>query len=998
MIDSMHGDHLPDRVSASIPPLVGRGRELGLLRAALDSALAGRGRLVLISGEAGIGKTALIGELALEATTAGALVLPGHCYDLTMTPPYGPWLEITDQYRPDGEPPAPPDGLRRGAGNVDLASQSDLLEEARTFFAAVATRQPTVLVLEDLHWADPASLDLLRYLVRYIRQQPILLVATYRSEEVTARHPLYPLLPLLVRETDAERLDLRHLNDEDVRALVAARYPLPDDDETRLATYLNRHAEGNPLYIREVLRTLQEEGLLQRVAGRWILGELAQVTVPPLIQQMIAARAGRLSEEARGLLSVAAVIGHETPIALWSEVTAVPEEMLLDTIEGAVAANFLEVTRDGTGVRFVHSLVRAALYESILPVRRRRWHQLTAERLAAVSQPDPDAVAYHFQQAGDERAARWLIRAGERATHAYAWHTAVERFDAALEFTGDMTEHGRLLYRMGRLLRYSDQVRGFQYLTRAKAAAERANVPGLRAFAAIDMGHMLCLGGEAHRGLALMAEGMELIDRLDSEAVSAIADIVLDTVQVARTPPGGIAQDSDWVRWNPRRGAYVVWLAIQGRLSEAEALAETLTRAPDSINSGSADVASVMADAWNALGHVYGLTGRPHDAEGAFTRARTLYASIQHYSQVAAMSHLCLTIVALRFAPADLALRRRLLEDMEAAVSQAPETLATDVWLGFGRMPVLFLSGMWMEAKALGELMLRTPAGGYTLDHICALARGQGRSAEAWDMIRRGLPDGPPSEPDRTPLINGAGLQRVAVELALDAGALELATEWIAAHQRWLDRSGAESLRPSHELLLARYERVAGHHDLAIRHAERALELASAPVQPFAIIAARRALGELLTAAGRQVEAAEHLEQALDLADDCAAPFERALTLLALAELRVAFGTAEQACELLEEARAICEPLSAAPTLTRIDSVLHQLTSRGTRSGHPAGLSAREVEVLRLVAQGMTDREVGAELFISHHTVARHVSSILNKIGVDSRTAAATWAVRNSLT
>jgi DNA-binding CsgD family transcriptional regulator len=158
-----------------------------------------------------------------------------------------------------------------------------------------------------------------------------------------------------------------------------------------------------------------------------------------------------------------------------------------------------------------------------------------------------------------------------------------------------------------------------------------------------------------------------------------------------------------------------------------------------------------------------------------------------------------------------------------------------------------------------------------------------------------------------------------------------------------------------------------------------------------------RALGELETADHNFTAAEYHLLKSLSLAENCAAPFERALTLLTVAELRAAQKNYVEARSLLDAVRSICESISAQPALTRAESLKMRISGRGWAMEAPAGLTPRECEVLRFVARGMTDREIADALFISHHTVARHVSHILNKLDVDSRTAAATCAVRNGV-
>ena len=211
---------------------------MAILGEHLAAALAGQGSLALIGGEAGIGKTALAEALCHEAEERGALVLVGRCYDLTETPPYGPWIELFERCcATEDHPPLPAAFAERGTIGA-VTSQAALFQQVRDFLGAVAASRPLVLLLEDLHWADPASLDLLRHQARYLASATLLLVATYRTEEVATDHPLAALLPALVREGKAERLDLRRLDDDAVRILVAARYPLRDGDRERLIAYL----------------------------------------------------------------------------------------------------------------------------------------------------------------------------------------------------------------------------------------------------------------------------------------------------------------------------------------------------------------------------------------------------------------------------------------------------------------------------------------------------------------------------------------------------------------------------------------------------------------------------------------------------------------------------------------------------------------------------------------------------------------------------------------
>ncbi len=232
--------------------LAGRAEEEGRLR----------GTLALISGEAGIGKTALTRAVGWAARERGALVLTGRCYDLTETPPYGPWADLAAWLPPPDDPMLAPAALFSPTATAQRVSQLDLFARFSELLLALTSRQPLVIILDDLHWTDPASLELLRFLAARLQHLPILIVATYRDDELRRTHPLYRFLPLIVRELSPLRLELHRLTHGAIRALVRGRYPLPPADEVRLVIYLEEHAGGNPLYLGEVLRALAEAGTL----------------------------------------------------------------------------------------------------------------------------------------------------------------------------------------------------------------------------------------------------------------------------------------------------------------------------------------------------------------------------------------------------------------------------------------------------------------------------------------------------------------------------------------------------------------------------------------------------------------------------------------------------------------------------------------------------------------------------------------------------------------
>lgn len=363
--------------------LVGRAYERGRLHEVLAALVAHRGGLILISGETGIGKTALIRILAHEATERGVLVIQGHGYRELETRPYGLWRDLfahwpeqspdkrqqstTDNPATDRVPVPNLDGLAASADKIAMAAQ------LHDFFAAVA-HSPLCLIFEELQWADAASLELLRHVAQRLTTKPILMVATYRDEGIGRQHPLYGLLPVLTRETDPLRLRLAPLDDTAVQTMIWARYGLAADDEARLLAMLSKRGEGNPLFITELLRTGEETGVLRRVQTSdrdMQLGNVDELGIPPIVQQILDTQIAALGTETARLLAIAAILGHEVNLEIWGEVAGIDEEALLELIERTIATGIIKELPDGSAITFRHTLIREALYASLSSPRRR---------------------------------------------------------------------------------------------------------------------------------------------------------------------------------------------------------------------------------------------------------------------------------------------------------------------------------------------------------------------------------------------------------------------------------------------------------------------------------------------------------------------------------------------------------------------------------------------------------------------------------------------------
>jgi DNA-binding CsgD family transcriptional regulator len=312
------------------------------------------------------------------------------------------------------------------------------------------------------------------------------------------------------------------------------------------------------------------------------------------------------------------------------------------------------------------------------------------------------------------------------------------------------------------------------------------------------------------------------------------------------------------------------------------------------------------------------------------------------------------------------------------------------------------LEGRWTQAhdaatRLIGDRYI--PARKLRLWLAGFLGREQGNHTLmelAWSDIDGTLTDGQATEPGSRHFQYSISAQRLAAALALDARQHEQAHAWLEMHDRWMAWSGAVLGKAEARLLWSRYYLELDELDRAQEHARAALSHASNPRQPLVLIAIQRFLGQVAIRLGRLEEAAEHLSASLDSATACELPFEIALTQLAQAELAVETRNIEVARELLVSVRVTCEPLGAQRALTRVTD-LEQRLSTASRPRYPAGLTQREVEVLRLVAGGLTDAEVANELYLSPRTVSSYLSSVFNKLGVNSRTAAAAFAIREGL-
>ncbi|MEZ4524049.1 MAG: response regulator transcription factor [Thermomicrobiales bacterium] len=435
-----------------------------------------------------------------------------------------------------------------------------------------------------------------------------------------------------------------------------------------------------------------------------------------------------------------------------------------------------------------------------------------------------------------------------------------------------------------------------------------------------------------------------------------------------------------------------LWYATMGRLDDA---IETNRRSfamlvADSPTSGSH--AAILH--WGA-GLTYASLGDPDRAAQAFRRSRDVFKSIRQNFHAGNVTAYELKYITLRYFADDLDQRSEKASELLAFGQNDLASVTNDppdVFLS----PLYLITGQWDELRRM-ELEARhlTRSVMFFFAAHTVLAeyfRRIGCVAEAREAVRDCFPRGPEVNPEDSQyrFEEALELQRIAADLALDGGDPDEALPWIRRRHQWLDWSGRVLGLAEQSILESRYHSLIKQEDRARDHAVEAVQRAENPRQPLALLQGHLMLGEVLTRLGDLVASKKSLQQALDLALACDAPYERALVQLAFAELHQAAGDDAAIGRGLAEARRVFEKLGAAPALERLRSIQSQVVSAGRQApGSTEGLSEREIEVLRHVAEGMTDREIGERLFISPRTVGQHLRSIFNKLDVNSRTAAA---------
>ncbi|MET3441859.1 DNA-binding CsgD family transcriptional regulator [Variovorax paradoxus] len=969
-------------------PFVGRRGELQLTHDALGGALAGRGRVVMLSGEAGIGKTRLAQEVATLALRRGMLTLWGRCLEEPGAPPFLPWTRAMQAcLRACRDERLPALLGREAAAAVEIApelaerlpagtavpaigegdqARFRLFAAVAHFWRQVATLRPLLLILDNLHWADASSLRLLAFIAQDVGESRILLLGSYREAGLSRQHPLASTLAELLNTRQFSRLPLQGLSLDEAERMVAAASAVTPPPAV-IAT-MHRRTEGNPLYLVETLRFLR-----QGPCGDDPHATAARVeTVPSGIRAVIGQRLNQLSAPCCELLAIAACIGRDFDLPLLAELAgAGSEAALLGRLDEALAQRVIEVVLPGPQYQFSHVLIREVLYDELPASRRVALHGRIAESLEARHAGGLDAVlaqlAYHAAAAlpvgSAARALDIAQQAAARAVALMAYEEALRCYRLALQLQerwlpAERARHGALLLALGAVQTHAGE-------NDASAATFLEAATLARALGDTDLFAQAALGFEnngwrisrpGEQAAALLEEALVQADGFDAALrVDLLAALCRACIFCGHQPQANAAQRSAVALARELAMPQPLFKALAAILparADPAQLDERLRCAREALEV--AERAGHMEWVDALTGWYFGDLVEKGELDAARplaqVHARVADAIRQPFMQ--AMGLASLTLLAAyegRFADAER------------------------------------LAG---ETFTIGQRFLPGNAqGAYSLQ-IFVLRRHQGRLGEVLPVLR-GLVGSVPRDSLWQP-----GLALICAELELYEPAREayeaLAADGFAGIARdgmWLTNIvfAAEVCarlgdRPRAALLYRLLAPYAGRNVVT-----------GTNIACFGAVDRYR--GMLAALAGDHANAAAHLEAAVALDERCGGRPWLAYSRFEWARWLAACGDVAAASTQLDAALALGRELGMAGLARRCEALQREPDGAGAAPpAAPEGLSRRELSVLRLLCAGHSNQAIAERLFISPHTVAHHVRHILSKTDCHSRTEAAAWA------
>jgi DNA-binding CsgD family transcriptional regulator len=937
--------------------LIGRDRELAEIGAAVAAAEAGEGGLLLVAGEAGVGKT----RLAENAILAGGVEALRGIASQRGAAPYAPIVAVLRSFlrrAPEGLADVGPLRPQLAMLLPELGPRAEsidretLFEAIRRAFEAVAGVGPTVVFLDDLQWADAATLELLSSLATSAEEWPLLLLCAYRNEEIPRGHALRRLRTDLRRGGRLAELVLEPLDPASTAAL--ATQVLGQEPGPTLRAALVDRTQGVPFFVEELSAALRAGSLLVPTEHGLELATATAVPVPETIRDAVRLRADGLSPAGRRALEAAAAAGTRFELDL---VAAVGEEAgLAELLEQG-----LLVESEPRVASFRHDLAREAVYADVPWPRRRALHRSLAELLDARG-AEPGLVAAHWVAAAErERARPALVAAARRYCDLHAYRDAAAAGRAALElWPEDEDEPARLvvLDELGGCAQlcgeFAEAVRAWEELSESA----RRDLPRL-AEAKRKLATVYELQGAAPRAVAARLEAADAFSTCGQDA-NAAAERLLAAFRLFNEEPATARDMLDQAHEEAVRAGRTdlesrclrekgFLVSLEGRLDEAV----ELTRRALSLALEGNHVEDIFEGYW-VLGVISNNWGDYPAAQSAlegaadFCRAHNLEPDEQF----------CRSCVAV----------------------------------------VLWNRGAWDEAEEISRDVLASPATSdpgraHALETIGMIAAARGKTAAARPPLRQSLAIGREHGMLGTVCISRFGL---GLTDELDA---RIDTQW---HD--FVASSADHPPDSHYAPPLRWVATFATRrgDAALVHAcaRTAADLAAVFASGEALAALAHAFGEVALVEGDASRAAEQFEQALDLFRDVDSPFERAHIQTRAGVALVASGERQAAVDRFVEAYRTFRKLGARPFALqvaadlealgeRIDRRLGRIAARELENG---GLTRRELEILRLVAVGRTNREIARDLFLSPRTVEMHVRHVLSKLDCRSRTEATSKA------
>jgi DNA-binding CsgD family transcriptional regulator len=936
-------------------PLVGREAERERLLRAVGRAGEGHGSIVLLAGEAGVGKSRLAAEIAAACPPP---VLRGAAADGASTP-YGPVVAaLRSHLRAD------PNGLDE-CGSLrphlalllpelgEPAEESDratIFEAVRCALARICADRPATVVLDDLQWSDEATLELLAALASPLREMPLTIVAAYRSDGLPREHPLRRLRNELRRSGELEEIQLEPLDRERTADLLGAL--LPEAPSPALARAIYDRTGGSPFFVEELVAALLGKGSLQ--AGKRGLELLPEddEPVPETVRDAILVGLSTLSEPARAAAEVAAVAGESFDLAVVAGLASAAG--LTEAIESGLVVEEAE----GRG-RFRHALAREALYAEVPWLRRRDLHRRFAAALEADSAPSLE-VASHWRGAGeDSRGRAALVRAARESEAMRAHRDAAAAARQALELWPEGEEDDHRIETLERYAAATELVG--QTAEAAKAWRELAGIRRAR-------GEGLGFAEAQHRLAAVSALKGERETAFAARRLAAEAFLAADRPAEAALERLAMA--------NHRR--------VGAHYAEAIELAEAA--------SGDAEAAGRPDIGARALGLLGVAKAKGGDYEGGLETVRAGLAAALEGDMTPVAAELYQRLSMVLYDSADY---RRAEEALDAALGLCgvDGDEGTELACVTCLVYVLRERGEWARASELGrDLIERGDAVWVAEGMIGSIHAFQGKWASARRMLASARASASAVGHFNMFMDSTTGLARVAAA----ESALDEATE----HCRTLLAHWGESEDHHYAVWGLRWAAAffARQDDREGLHActEALSQMASEGGHAYSLAGLAQAIGEAALLDGEAEAAADQLCRSAELYRELAIPFERAQVEVRAGVALAAAGERERGLDLLGDAYRAARKLGARPLASEAagevaalgDSVAKRLGKRAAAGTAEAGLTRRENEVLRHVAVGRTNREIAQELFLSHRTVDMHVRNILRKLECRSRVEA----------